>query len=290
MRVVYISDLHGRPAHFDLAFRQALAQEAGVLILAGDLVPVVRTLQAQLDWVQAVLRPRLEDHLARGGCPVLLLPGNHEYTATVQAYDDLAAAGLCLHAAGRVVRFGGWEFLGYARTIPSPWYVKDQERRDLPGDPPPAICRKPLADLGRGAWEVVSEAEWFASHPSIAEELAALPEPTDWRRTVFLCHSPPQQSGLDGTVQGLAVGSRAVAQFILRKQMPLALHGHVHEAPEMSGRCGCRLGATLCINAGQDLGGTCVATLDLSDPEGSWWHSQGLPLSADGLRPAPPVI
>ncbi len=278
MRLVYCSDLHGRPEHFEAAFRLAAQHRAEALVLAGDLVPVVRSLQAQQEWVAASLRPRLSVHQVRAGCPVIIIPGNHEYASTVRAYDELAAEGLCLHPNGRPVTLGGWWFLGYAPTIPSAWYAKDQERRDLPGDPPPRVCRKPMADLGRGEWEPVDEAAWFAGHPSLAEELAALPEPGDWGRTVFLCHSPPRDSGLDTTLQGAAVGSEAVRRFILYRQMPLALHGHIHEAPQMSGRCGHRLGATLCINAGQDLAGSCVAVLDPADPVGSWWHSQGLHL------------
>jgi len=282
VRLVYVSDLHGRNEHFDFAFAQAGRERADALVLGGDLVPMVKTVQAQVDWVAAYLRPRLSFHQARGGCPVLLIPGNHEYASTVQAYDDLAAEGLCLQLHGRIARLGGWEFLGYAPTIPSPWYVKDQERRDLTGDPAPQICRKPLADLGRGEWEVENEAEWFTAHPSIQAELAALPVPADWRRTVFLCHSPPKETGLDRTLHGLAVGSAAVRDFIARRQMPLALHGHIHEAPQVCGYCGCRLGTTLCINPGQDLGGTCAVLLTLEAPERNWWHSQGLPLWPKG--------
>lgn len=39
-----------------------------------------------------------------------------------------------------------------------------------------------------------------------------------------------------------------------------------------------RLGQNLCLNAGQDLGGSCFATVDAEDPLKSWWHSRSLPL------------
>ena len=40
-------------------------------------------------------------------------------------------------------------------------------------------------------------------------------------------------------------------RFIEKTQPLLTLHGHIHEAPELSGRYLDRIGATLCVNPGQ---------------------------------------
>jgi Icc-related predicted phosphoesterase len=64
-------------------------------------------------------------------------------------------------------------------------------------------------------------------------------------------HMPPANLGLDHCMNGDKVGSRAIHEFIKKKQPLLTLHGHIHESPDVSGKWQAKLGETLCIQPGQ---------------------------------------
>lgn len=49
------------------------------------------------------------------------------------------------------------------------------------------------------------------------------------------------------------MGSRSIRRFIETFQPLMTLHGHIHEAPRLSGNYAQWIGRTLCINPGQLL-------------------------------------
>jgi Icc-related predicted phosphoesterase len=49
----------------------------------------------------------------------------------------------------------------------------------------------------------------------------------------------------------MEVGSKAVYDFIEKNQPLLALHGHIHESPQMTGKWFAELVKTACIQPGQ---------------------------------------
>jgi Icc-related predicted phosphoesterase len=67
-------------------------------------------------------------------------------------------------------------------------------------------------------------------------------------------HSPPYGTKLDIIQGGHSAGSRSISSFIRKVQPLLTLHGHIHEAPELSGAYVERMGKTLSINPGQSIG------------------------------------
>jgi Icc-related predicted phosphoesterase len=84
----------------------------------------------------------------------------------------------------------------------------------------------------------------------------------DPRRSVFMIHVPPYDSGLDtapildenlrptisaGDVLRGPVGSTAVRRIIETYQPVVSVHGHIHEAGGER-----RIGDTLCINPGSE--------------------------------------
>jgi Icc-related predicted phosphoesterase len=117
------------------------------------------------------------------------------------------------------------------------------------------------------------DAEALAAQPSIAEALATLARQSDPRRTIYVCHTPPANTPLDQMPRGRHVGSRALRAFIEQHAPPLTLHGHIHEAPELSGRYAARLGATWSVNPGHDRQRFQAVTLDTDDIEGTIEHT-----------------
>jgi Icc-related predicted phosphoesterase len=90
----------------------------------------------------------------------------------------------------------------------------------------------------------------FGGRATIAEELAQAPvAPDPW---ILVAHTPPYDSALDRLFNVPApIGSRAVRRFIEERRPLVALHGHCHESPLLTGRYTERVGTTLCINPGQ---------------------------------------
>jgi len=89
----------------------------------------------------------------------------------------------------------------------------------------------------RQGWRELDD--WFAyarTLPTLEDELAQLVRPADMKRAIYVIHMPPYRLGLDKCADGLEVGSKAVYDFLLENQPLLALHGHIHESPEVSGR------------------------------------------------------
>jgi len=86
---------------------------------------------------------------------------------------------------------------------------------------------------------------------TIHEDLMCLPPAKDPGRTIYVMHSPPFGTALDRIHGGGGAGSRSIQTFIEETQPLLTLHGHIHEAPELSGSFSQRIGKTLCINPGQ---------------------------------------
>jgi hypothetical protein len=62
---------------------------------------------------------------------------------------------------------------------------------------------------------------------------------------LFVCHTPPAETGLDRVWRGPRVGSRAVRRWIADRRPTLAVFGHIHEALGVE----CVEGVT-CLNAG----------------------------------------
>jgi Icc-related predicted phosphoesterase len=89
---------------------------------------------------------------------------------------------------------------------------------------------------------------------TIEEDLDRLVKPLDPKRTIYIMHSPPFGTKLDIIQGGHSAGSRSISSFIRKVQPLLTLHGHLHEAPELSGTYMERIGKTLSINPGQSIG------------------------------------
>ena len=112
-----------------------------------------------------------------------------------------------------------------------------------------------------------------AAQPSIAEGLAALAARSDPARTIYVCHTPPADTPLDQMSRQKHIGSKALRAFIERHAPPLTLHGHIHEAPQMSGRYLVRIGATWCVNPGHDARHFQAVSLDTDDIGGTIEHT-----------------
>jgi Icc-related predicted phosphoesterase len=254
MRICYTSDLHGLETLYAQLDDLLRREQPDLLILGGDLFAdgsADDPFAEQGRYLHECFLPRLA--ALRRDLPALSIAcinGNHDWLFTRHILEESQRAGLLVRLdLGAPWQTGGQTLLGYSHAPPSPFGVKDFERLDDRSDPLPAAGGAVWDAVRRGVRHV-EPADWFLSQPTIAEELARVQAPAaPW---IFVCHAPPHNTGLDCLPQiDAALGSRSVREFIERCRPRVSLHGHFHEAPEVSGRYFRQLGDTLCINPGQ---------------------------------------
>ncbi len=274
MRVFFTSDLHGREVLRAGLLAAVEAAKPDIIVLGGDLLPDDSALRpetlghGQPEYVRTSFRQLVTDLRRLSGCrEVLLIFGNHDWGSSVTAMGELADEGLVTTLEHtRSVDVDGLHFVGYSCTPPTPWFVKDFERLDKPGDRPPFI--------GGARWDarfsrpVQHGAELlFQNLETIEEQLAAMTVPSaPW---VFVVHAPPRDTNLDRTFGKVALGSQALREAIEKHQPLLSLHGHIHESPKVTGHWRDTLGATTSVNPGQGSKRLNYAVIDLDVEAGS---------------------
>ena len=166
------------------------------------------------------------DRLSDSKIPLYLIPGNDDPWEIDPA---LNASEYAINVDGKVVDMpGGLQVLGLGKSSPTPWNTPRE----------------------------VSEDDFRHEIYGLSDQVK------DPRRTVFLIHCPPYNTGLDtapmldknfnlttsaGDVLRGPVGSVGVRQAIDTVKPVLSIHGHIHESGGER-----RVGATHCINPGSE--------------------------------------
>jgi Icc-related predicted phosphoesterase len=270
MVVVYTSDLHGNKEHYQELFELGEQREAQAIIIGGDMLPIhgpfKYSLQEQQNFIFSYLKPKIRDFRSRAPqTTIYAMLGNDDWQASNVHLETLVAKGTLRLLHGEKHELGsGYELVGYAHVPPTPFTIKDGERRDLQKDV--VDQQRCTACVSQGAKIVVVDPEqYFASVMSIEEELEELPTARDCRKTVYVMHSPPFRTNLDRLFDGRWVGSRAIRAFIEKRQPYLTLHGHIHESSEISSTYWDRIGKTICINPGQTTEELYAVVFELED-------------------------
>jgi Icc-related predicted phosphoesterase len=277
MRLAYAADLHGNVALYRALLDLAVVSGAQAVVVGGDLLPheprADRAVHSQRSFIEREIRPLLERfHSAHPAVDVFLLAGNDDWAAAIAGLADLEMDRLAYALHGRTFGLSqpGLWVAGYACVPPTPFSMKDYERPD-------AGSRR-AAGFGRAyisnATGLVPLEEWqFYERPQIATELAELALLSDPARTIYVCHTPPADTPLDLMAGQRHVGSQGLRSFIEQHQPPLTLHGHIHEAPALSGTYACQIGSTWCINPGRDPQRLHAVTFDSDDITGTLNHT-----------------
>ena len=167
------------------------------------------------------------ERLGDGQVPLYLIPGNDDEFAIDGVLDEPGWAPV--NADGKVLDIpGGLQLLASGWSNHTPWQTPREETED----------------------------ELYERLDALAQQVR------DPRRSVFMIHVPPHDSGLDtapildenlrptvsaGDVLRGPVGSTAVRRLIEERQPVLSVHGHVHESAGER-----KIGATMSINPGSE--------------------------------------
>lgn len=259
MKTLYVTDLHGNVAKYERVLGRAREIGARCVVNGGDLYPHrgrgPGAGRSRHETQRQFIAEFLSAHFAtydREGIAFLTIPGN----------DDLAVMDPLFREAAngyREVRdltagpaaVGGFTFLGMPWVCDTPFRLKDRSRRDDDGFVSPEQLGTPVLSTADGFEEIADLDAHLRALPTVEEELSALDPPEDPERAVYVIHMPPAGLKLDLCGHGPAVGSGAVRRFIEARQPLFALHGHIHESPDISGRWRAQLGKTTVIQPGQ---------------------------------------
>ncbi len=264
MKILYTSDLHGEIYLYQELLSLAISSSSELMVIGGDLLPSFPPTKRYEDMVPN--QKNFVDHFLSMFFKKVLETSSIQQIFLIAGNWDLGFPYIFTRATERIIDLNqrsyrlknGYELIGYPFVPPTPFRPKDFEKmddRDAPWPPQknPSYIRS--SDQS-GQLSPVDPYLYLRGRETIEEDLDRLPKPLHPKRAIYVMHSPPFGTRLDLIEGGKSAGSRSIKRFIEKNQPLLTLHGHIHEAPELSGTYVNRIGITLSINPGQRIGTT----------------------------------
>lgn len=268
MKIIYATDLHGVARRYELLIEVACAEHAQAIVNGGDMLPT------HGDWMR--LQPKFLDHefrvhlaqCAEAGIHFIGMLGNDDLRILDSQFDEIIAADERFHnAAKEPAQVNGYEFIGFNLVADYPFRLKDRCRKDSRDFLLPVQRGQAMFSGTNGPVSIENWEQCVSTLPTIQEELARLPQPHDPRKVILICHMPPSGLGLDVCFDDRQVGSPAVRDYIAARKPLLALHGHIHESPRMTGTWMDRIGDSVCVQPGQEHEMLVYVVIDLDTME-----------------------
>ncbi len=219
--IVFATDLHGEIYQYEKVLEVAAGKNVKALVIGGDIGPFLSVIGDiagyQKDFIKSYLIPRLNDFQKKTPKDVFLMMGNDDLKMNMKTLEEGEKNGAFRIINQKVYPLGGKYIAGYSFVNEAPILIKD----------------------------------WEKSESSIEDDLESLSGKSNPKKTIYSMHAPPIGTNLDIIFSGDHVGSRAVREFIEKKQPYLTLHGHIHESPRMSGSWKDIIGETISVNPGK---------------------------------------
>lgn len=259
MKVLYTSDLHGHIGLYQELIKLSSSSLTEMIIIGGDLLPSLPATKRYEDmipnqklFIKEFLHPlfkRIFDETSVR--KIFLTAGNWDicyrfiFKESIEGLIDLNQKCYKLN--------NGYELIGYPFIPPTPFRPKDYEKMDDNEAPWPPQKRPSYITSYEQLDQLIpiEPYKYFREKETIKEDLDKLIKPSDFKKTIYVMHSPPFGTQLDFIQGGNQGGSKSIKAFIEIHQPILTLHGHIHESPELSGSYIDRIGETLSINPGQ---------------------------------------
>jgi Icc-related predicted phosphoesterase len=220
--VVYATDLHGDIHYYEKLLEIASGKNIKAVIMGGDITPFLTAVGDvalyQREFLEFYLFPRLRAFRKNFRKDVFVMMGNDDLMINMDLMQKFEKTGIFRLINQKAHRLGKKYVAGYSYVNETPFLIKDWER-------PEERIKKDL------------------------ENLAKLSDP---KKTIYVMHAPPLGTHLDVIFSGTHVGSRAIREFIQKKQPYLTLHGHIHESCRMSGIWKDIIGRTVSVNPGKE--------------------------------------
>lgn len=281
-KIIYSSDLHGNEIQYAKIVQYAISIKASAIILGGDIAPKHfisnEFIAGQRDFFKNKLPALFSPlHTKLPKCKIFLIMGNDDGGINVDALSEHDPKLYRVIHGKRIQLSTPFEIVGYSYVPITPFGIKDWEKFDF------STCPSSLSLLylkkkrryrldgfksTTTGWNKFKFNTYMEQEDSIQKDLENEIYTMKPQKTVYVIHTPPDNTCLDQLYDGQHVGSLAVRQFIEEKQPYLTLHGHIHETVEVSGNFKEKIGETFCISSGNHNVGPMVALIsfDLNNP------------------------
>lgn len=262
MKVLYTSDLHGEIHLYHELLEIASSFSAKIIALGGDLFPSFPPtkryediIPSQKTFIIEFLLPFFKKILQRTTIKqIFLIPGNWDLSYSYLFKEPIEGI---IDLDRRSHRLENeYEFIGYPFVPPTPFRPKEYEKMDDLEAPWPLQKNPSYVRSSDQADQLIAVDPYLylKQRETIGEDLNRLAKPLDFKKTIYMMHSPPFGTRLDSIQGRQSGGSRSIKTFIEKNQPLLTLHGHIHESPGLTGAYFDRIGETLSINPGQGIG------------------------------------
>lgn len=240
MKFIYVCDLHSNKELYNSLKELIFNTKPDILIIGGDIFAYSSSAKPQLEFAKGYL----EEFIKAINIPVYIISGNCDRPIAVEYLHEMQECGLIniLSLAGTIIN--DIKFIGYEYIQPSPFKIKDWERRDLVEDY--NIFDFPCFLSNENDKLDSVDSDFLNNLQSIEDDLSMLHE----EKSIWVMHAPPYGGILDINYEGIYSGSKAIRKAVEKVQPILTLHGHIHEAPTMSQKWAQRIGNTISINPG----------------------------------------
>ena len=280
LKLLFSSDLHGNEIQYNKFFKFAEQISADILVFGGDLSPKDKYenfIENQREFFEYKLHDKINKFKAKSPkARIYLIMGNDDCSVNLDVLDN-SDLYLNIHAK-RVKLTDNFDIAGYSFVPITPFRIKDWEKFDMSNVPmylqeyyeyrKKDIYRLDGFKSTKKGWVDFLFNSEIEKSDSIQKDLENEIFTRDAGKTVYIIHTPPNNTNIDQIMDGKNVGSIAVRLFIEKYQPYLTLHGHIHETVDVSGKFKDSIGNTVCLasgnhNIGEDLA---VIVLDLDKP------------------------
>ncbi|MBR2300322.1 MAG: metallophosphoesterase [Alphaproteobacteria bacterium] len=252
MKFLFTADLHGNESQYKKLFEYLNAENFDLLVLGGDLSPKSKDKRNPTDQ-REFFEKILFDLTKKAKVPTFLILGNDDYRLNLKFLKENEHHHYKVIDKPLVLK--NYIFAGYSCVPYTPFMWKDWERRDLVTDQEKDL-REDVLKVGKidfdKPYNIMEDFEKY----SIEEDLEKLTQNIDTEKLVLITHTPPIDTvcdlmkDKDGKLRH--IGSKAVRQFVEKKQPLLSLHGHIHDSVQNSKQYMQLIGKTICATVGND--------------------------------------
>ncbi|MEF8848790.1 MAG: metallophosphoesterase [Candidatus Thermoplasmatota archaeon] len=270
MKCIFVTDIHGNIRKYNLLFKIISKEKPDVVFIGGDLFPLqLKKFDNLNEFIEKVIINPIKKIKKENQTRFFIIMGNDDPRKYEKKIIKSDQEEIIDYINKKKIKYQNYHIIGYPYIPPSPFRLKDWEKYD--------VSRH--MDVGaispeKGVRTVdVSDDEIRFS--TISKDLGKISENLDFKKSIFLFHSPPYKTNLDrADLDGkmidhapldVHVGSIAIKRFIKKNQPFLTLHGHVHESTKITGKWKQRIGKTLSVNGAHEGNELCVTRFDTSD-------------------------
>jgi len=283
-KILYTSDIHGNEVQYQKLVDYAVKISADTIIIGGDIAPKRRLADNYIGVQRQFFEHSLPKllHPLKEKLPdskLFLMMGNDDCKANSDMLEKYSPDLYQLIHGKRINLTKEFDIMGYSYVPITPFGIKDWEKFDLSNVPPNlneeyenrkrTNYRLYGFKSTKSGWKEFQFSQDMEKQDSIQKDLSNKMFQQNPNRTVYVIHTPPNQTNLDQILTKNHVGSIAVRLFIEDYQPYSTLHGHIHETVDVSGNFKDNIGKTLCLTSGNHDAGTKLAVLvfDLYNPK-----------------------